>query len=78
MDVTGGICPITLCAKSLLNGPCGGMDKGKCEVDKDKDCAWVLIYKELEKKKKLHTLKKVQQPKDFKKAVKPHKLIVAK
>jgi ferredoxin len=78
LDITAGICPITLCAKGLLNGPCGGMDKGKCEVDKDKDCAWVLIYKELEKKKKLHTLKEIQSPKDFKKATKPHKLIMTK
>jgi len=78
LDVTAGICPITLCPKGLLNGPCGGMDKGKCEVDKDKDCAWVLIYKELEKSKKLDTLKKIQKPKDFKKATKPHKLIMTK
>ncbi|MDD5431633.1 MAG: methylenetetrahydrofolate reductase C-terminal domain-containing protein [Candidatus Omnitrophica bacterium] len=73
---TGGICPITLCAKGLLNGPCGGMNKGKCEVDKEKDCAWVLIYKEMEKKNKLDVLKKVRQPKDFKKSNKPHKLIL--
>ncbi len=78
LDVTGGICPITLCPKGLLNGPCGGMDKGKCEVDKERDCAWVLIYKELEKRKKLDELKKVQKPKDFKKTTKPHKLIMAK
>lgn len=78
LDVTAGICPITLCSKGLLNGPCGGMDKGKCEVDKDKDCAWVLIYKELEKKKKLGTLKEIQKPKDFKKSTKPHKLIMTK
>jgi len=78
LDVTGGICPITLCAKGLLNGPCGGMDKGKCEVDKDKDCAWVLIYKELEKNKKLAKLKEIQKAKDFKKQTKPHKLIMAK
>ena len=78
LDITGGICPITLCAKGLLNGPCGGMDKGKCEVDKDKDCAWVLIYKELDKRKKLSTLKEIRQPKDFKKSTKPHKLIMTK
>ena len=78
LDVTGGICPITLCPKGLLNGPCGGMDKGKCEVDKERDCAWVLIYKELEKRKKLDALKKIQKPKDFKKATKPHKLIITK
>jgi hypothetical protein len=78
LEATAGICPITLCAKGLLNGPCGGMDKGKCEVDKDQDCAWVLIYKELEKRKKLDTLKKVQPPKNFKKVTKPHKLIMTK
>jgi len=78
LDVTGGICPITLCAKGLLNGPCGGMDKGKCEVDKDKDCAWVLIYQELEKRKKLGKIKKIQPAKDYKKAAKPHKLIITK
>lgn len=78
LDVTAGICPVTLCAKGLLNGPCGGMDKGKCEVDKDRDCAWVLIYKELEKKQKLHNLKAVQAPKDFKKVTKPRKLLMTK
>ncbi|MFA5410746.1 MAG: methylenetetrahydrofolate reductase C-terminal domain-containing protein [Candidatus Omnitrophota bacterium] len=78
LDITAGICPITLCAKGLLNGPCGGMNKGKCEVDAEKDCAWVLIYKELEKKKKLGGLKKVQAPKDYKKTLKPRKVILAK
>ncbi|OGX39940.1 MAG: hypothetical protein A2984_00255 [Omnitrophica WOR_2 bacterium RIFCSPLOWO2_01_FULL_41_12] len=78
LDITGGICPITLCPKGLLNGPCGGMNKGKCEVDNEKDCAWVLIYKELEKRKRLSSLKKIQAPKDFKKATKPHKLIMVK
>lgn len=78
LAITAGICPITLCPKGLLNGPCGGMDKGKCEVDKERDCAWILIYKELEKRKKLAELKKIQEPKDFKKATKPHKVMVAK
>ncbi|MFA5177347.1 MAG: methylenetetrahydrofolate reductase C-terminal domain-containing protein [Candidatus Omnitrophota bacterium] len=78
LDLTGGVCPVTLCAKGLLNGPCGGMNKGKCEVDKDRDCAWVLIYKELEKKNKLASLKEIRAPKDFKKSAKPHKLILVK
>ncbi len=78
LDITGGICPVTLCAKGLLNGPCGGMDKGKCEVDRDQDCAWVLIYKELEKNNKLASLKEIRAPKDFKKSGKPHKLVMAK
>jgi len=78
LDVTAGICPITLCAKGLLNGPCGGMNKGKCEVDKDKDCAWVLIYNELDKKKKLDTLRVIREPKDFAKTTRPRKIIAAK
>jgi ferredoxin len=78
LDFSAGICPITLCSKGLLNGPCGGMDKGKCEVDKDKDCAWVLIYRELEKKGRLPELKEIRAPKDFQKSNKPHKLIMAK
>lgn len=78
LGLTAGICPITLCPKGLLNGPCGGMNKGKCEVDKEKDCAWVLIYRELEKKKKLESLKEIRAPKDFKKSGKPHKLIMTK
>ncbi|MCM8829940.1 MAG: methylenetetrahydrofolate reductase C-terminal domain-containing protein [Candidatus Omnitrophica bacterium] len=48
LNLTGGICPITSCSKSLLNGPCGGANKdGKCEVSKNMDCGWVLIYKRL-------------------------------
>ncbi len=41
---TGGICPITKCAKSLVNGPCGGQKNGKCEVNPGNDCAWIQIY----------------------------------
>jgi len=78
LDLTGGICPVTLCPKGLLNGPCGGTSHGKCEVDKDKDCAWVLIYNELDKKHKLDNIRKIREPKDFKKTLKPHKLIMAK
>jgi len=76
LDETGGICPITLCPKGLLNGPCGGMNKGKCEVDNENDCAWVLIYKELKENKKLKALKEIHKPRDFNKSNKPHKLIM--
>ncbi|MHB8154913.1 MAG: methylenetetrahydrofolate reductase C-terminal domain-containing protein [Candidatus Omnitrophota bacterium] len=78
LDSTAGICPITLCPKSLLNGPCGGVKQGKCEVDDQKDCAWVLIYRELDKKKKLALLKEIHKPKDFKKSTRPHKLLLNK
>ncbi len=44
---TGGICPITQCAKSLVNGPCGGQKNGKCEVNPENDCAWIQIYKRM-------------------------------
>ena len=44
---TAGICPISRCAKRLLNGPCGGSTKGKCEISKDLDCAWQLIIDRL-------------------------------
>ena len=51
LDDFGAICPVTRCAKGILNGPCGGTDNGKCETDQDKDCAWTLIYQQLEKEK---------------------------
>lgn len=72
LESTAGICPVTLCPKGLLNGPCGGMDKGTCEVDKEKDCVWVLIYNELDKKNKLAKMREIQKPKDFKKSTRPH------
>jgi len=48
LNLTGGICPVTDCSKSLLNGQCGGSKNGKCEADKDKDCAWEAIYQRLD------------------------------
>ena len=47
LGTTGGICPITKCAKSLVNGPCGGQKNGKCEVNPENDCAWIQIYNRL-------------------------------
>ncbi|MDR3567372.1 MAG: methylenetetrahydrofolate reductase C-terminal domain-containing protein [Syntrophobacteraceae bacterium] len=47
LGVTGGVCPIARCSKQLLNGPCGGSTRGKCEVDPDIDCAWQLIWDRL-------------------------------
>ena len=71
LDQTGGICPMTICAKNLLNGPCGGTDHGKCEVDGEKDCAWTLIYNKLKKIGRLDYLKKIQPPKDYSVMTKP-------
>jgi len=74
LELTGLICPVTRCPKSMLNGPCGGQDKGKCEVDKERDCAWILIYNELKKQNKLHLLKEIHPPKDYSKSTKPRQL----
>ncbi|MCL2152940.1 MAG: methylenetetrahydrofolate reductase C-terminal domain-containing protein [Oscillospiraceae bacterium] len=49
LNDTGGICPISSCAKGLVNGPCGGSKNGKCEVCSDIDCGWALIFRQLEK-----------------------------
>ena len=53
LNITGGICPIVDCSKSLINGQCGGAKNGKCEVDSNKDCAWEKIYQRLEKQGRL-------------------------
>jgi len=53
LNVTGGICPIVDCSKSLVNGQCGGAKNGKCEVDPEKDCAWEKIYQRLAKQGRL-------------------------
>jgi len=61
---TAGICPITACHKHLLNGPCGGTNNGKCEVDKEKDCAWTLIYQRLKEQGRLDLMRKYHPLKD--------------
>ena len=76
VQFTGGICPITNCPKGLLNGPCGGMNDGKCEVDSEKDCAWVLIYNRLKEQGKLELMKSIKTPKNRDKKLKPGKIII--
>jgi hypothetical protein len=68
---TGGICPITRCAKGLLNGPCGGASNGKCEVDPEKDCAWHLIIERLGKLGRLDALEEIRPPRNFKVVLSP-------
>jgi ferredoxin len=75
LDQTGGICPMTICAKNLLNGPCGGTAHGKCEVDGEKDCAWTLIYNKMKKLGRLELLTKIQPPKDYSVMTKPRKYV---
>ena len=57
LNLTGGICPLTACSKSLINGQCGGAKKGKCEVDPNMDCGWERIYQRLKKIGRLDVLK---------------------
>jgi ferredoxin len=62
---TGGICPIARCSKSLINGACGGTNKGKCEVSDETDCGWYLIYKRLKELNQLEELKTMRDPVDW-------------
>jgi ferredoxin len=65
LGLTGGICPIARCSKSLLNGPCGGSEAGHCEIDPEVDCAWQLIYDRLSSMGRLDALLEIQPPKNW-------------
>lgn len=65
----GGICPITRCAKSLLNGPCGGSREDRCEINPKQACAWQLIYKRLKDIDQLDKLYRIQKPKNWSKSL---------
>lgn len=65
LAVFGGICPVTRCAKKLLNGPCGGSQNGKCEVGTDTDCAWHLIIERLRILGQMDNLKIYVPPKNW-------------
>ena len=62
---TGAVCPITQCAKSLVNGPCGGARNGKCEVNPENDCAWIKIYNRLEATGQLDKLTQTRPDKGY-------------
>ncbi|HEY91754.1 MAG TPA: 5,10-methylenetetrahydrofolate reductase [Dehalococcoidia bacterium] len=62
---TAGICPLVRCAKSLLNGPCGGSVDGKCEIDPDTPCAWQIIYDRLAAQGRLNELDEIESIKDW-------------
>ncbi|MFC1474590.1 methylenetetrahydrofolate reductase C-terminal domain-containing protein [bacterium] len=66
LGLSGGICPIARCSKSMLNGPCGGSEDGRCEVDpKTIPCAWHMIYERLKKLDRLDLIEKIGMPKDW-------------
>jgi len=73
---TGGICPHTDCPKGLLNGPCGGVVNGKCEVNIQNECAWIRIYTRLKKQGRLEVLKRITPPKDYSVQIKPRNTII--
>ena len=65
LGMTGGICPVTMCAKGLYNGPCGGTNKGKCEISQDQPCAWFMIYDRLSQQGRLDLLHEYKEPAEW-------------
>ncbi len=76
LNETAGICPVTNCAKGLLNGPCGGLEEGRCEVDREIDCAWHLIFERLKRQKRPGVFARTVPAKNWGKVRKPgrHKI----
>jgi hypothetical protein len=69
---TAGICPLTACGKGLMNGPCGGVRAdNKCEIDEEKDCAWVKIYERMEKLGELDKFIEMRDPHEWSKMKRP-------
>lgn len=65
VDIFGGVCPVSRCAKKLLNGPCGGSQNGKCEVDPETDCAWQIIIDRARETGQMDKLKAYVPPRDW-------------
>jgi ferredoxin len=72
---TGAICPITRCVKGILNGPGAGSKGGKCEVSKDMDCAWMLIYERLERLGQLEKMRRYYPPRNFRTIPRPRRIV---
>jgi ferredoxin len=68
LDSFVGLCPVSRCPKSMLNGPCSGCSGGKCEINSEIECIWDRIYQELKNKGKLQVLDIIQKPKDWSKS----------
>jgi len=75
LAVTGAVCPVTMCPKGLLNGPCSGMIEGMCEVDENRPCAWALIYERLEKTGRLDQIRQILPPQKYNLAANPASMI---
>ncbi len=65
LGYTGGICPVTRCAKGIFNGPCGGTNNGKCEISNEITCAWQDIYERLKSQNRLDDILKVREPMEW-------------
>jgi ferredoxin len=65
LHLTGGICPVSRCSKSLLNGPCGGSAGGKCEISNEVDCAWDMIVRKKMEQGRLDELMEFRPAKDW-------------
>ncbi len=65
LGMTGGICPVTMCAKGLYNGPCGGTNNGSCEIHMDQPCAWYMIYERLKGQDRLDSIMEIVPPQDW-------------
>lgn len=76
LDKTAGICPHTDCPKGLLNGPCGGVDEGKCEVMVENDCAWVRIYTRLKAQGRVGLMEEITPPKDYSTTMRPRNVLL--
>lgn len=74
LGITGGVCPVTMCAKGLYNGPCGGTNDGNCEISNDQPCAWFKIYERLAGQDRLDNIRKYTPASDWKDQV-PRTLI---
>ena len=72
---TAGICPITRCTKGILNGPCAGTKNGKCEVNKEMDCGWVLIYQRLERLQQLENMRRYYPARNFQAVPRPRRIV---
>jgi ferredoxin len=75
LEDTAGICPITRCTKGILNGPCAGTKNGKCEANKDMDCAWILIYQRLERLQQLEKMRRYYSPRNFRPIPRPKRIV---